>query len=130
MSFNDIDGSYLGSFKNNLMSNVEEKDLIIGNSGGYFECGDEFVEERNINSVKREKTLVLNGYAGLLQEKMDPFGPYQVQKNVHLLIEKWGKVFPIPPDQFLLKLVHSRGFKNRYLDYTETSLKKRYQYCN
>ena len=50
-----------------------------------------------------------------LKKRLDPRGPYQVQKNVELLLEKWGKVIPIPPWLFLLKLLKSRGYDHSFI---------------
>jgi hypothetical protein len=45
-----------------------------------------------------------------MKKNFDPRGPYQVQKNVKLLLDRWGKVIAIPPWQFLIKLMKSRGY--------------------
>jgi len=124
MSLNVIEGSHV-SYESKLLCVVDTD--TIDNSGKYFlnENGEELTGKSDLNRMEKQNSINLSRYSILSHVKMDPFGPYQVQNNVLMLIEKWGKVFPIPPDQFLLKLVHSRGFKNKYLDFSETSLKKR-----
>jgi len=127
MTFNHPDDSHV-SYEGKLLSGILSNDTI--DTCGKYLANDnvaeysDFTMKSNINRTKKENSSV-SRYSSILHAKTDPYGPYQVQNNVHLLIEKWGKVFPIPPDQFLLKLVHSRGFKNKYLEYSETSMKKR-----
>ena len=36
--------------------------------------------------------------------------PRLIKFGVQSLLEKWGKAIPIPPEQFLLKLLNSRGY--------------------
>jgi hypothetical protein len=40
----------------------------------------------------------------------DPWGPFQVQGRVNMVIQRWGNVSPISPNSFLLKLLESRGY--------------------
>lgn len=58
--------------------------------------------------------------------KDDPLGVHKVHKNVFLLLERWGRVLPIPPDLFLLKLVQSCGYNINYRPYSDSGLSKRF----
>ena len=47
---------------------------------------------------------------GGISSKDDPWGPYQIQQRVQLVVDRWGKIDPIRPDLFLSKLLSSRGY--------------------
>ena len=61
--------------------------------------------ENDSDTNEKLKTIIT------MKKRFDPRGPYQVQKNVRLLLDRWGKVIAIPPWQFLIKLMKSRGYK-------------------
>ena len=55
----------------------------------------------------------------------DPFGVHRVHENVFHLLKRWGRVLPIPPDLFLVKLVQSRGYNLDYKLFSDTGTEKR-----
>jgi len=40
----------------------------------------------------------------------DPRGPFQVSKHVELTVQRWGVLSAIAPDQFLKRILNSRGY--------------------
>lgn len=51
--------------------------------------------------------------------------PSEVHRRVHLIINRWGKIIPIPPIEFLTKLLVSRGYKTDHI-IAKDSKHKRY----
>lgn len=72
---------------------------------------------------RRNYDLLLNKEKGnyshtihIHDPKQDPRGPYQVQKNVKLLLQTWGSVSAVAPDFFLSQLLESRGYENLHIN--------------
>ena len=55
----------------------------------------------------------------------DPSGVTRVHENVFHLLKRWGRVLPIPPDLFLVKLVQSRGYTLDYKLFSDTGTEKK-----
>ena len=75
---------------------------------------------------ENKKSSSLSGSLTTDSNKDDPLGVHKVHKNVFLLLERWGRVLPIPPDLFLLKLVQSCGYNINYRPYSDSGLSKRF----
>lgn len=74
-------------------------------------------------SMFNEVGMILDGYDEMSPEIRkfvpdDLTGPNEVQNSVNSLLYRWSKVFPIPPDVFLNKILKSHGYRKdnaRYL---------------
>lgn len=61
--------------------------------------------------VTKEDTILLPSGTEISKSSfMDPGSPFQITSHVEKVVSRWNKVSPIPPDQFLIRLLNSRGY--------------------
>jgi len=67
-------------------------------------CCDGSESAKRPNTSKDTRTVIIEYKAD------DPWGPYMIQERVAGVVERWGALNAINPDEFLRKLLSSRGY--------------------
>jgi hypothetical protein len=75
--------------------------------------------------VTKEDTILLPSGTEISKSSfMDPGSPYQITSHVEKVVSRWSKVSPIPPDQFLLRLLSSRGYDTSLIPALESDFRR------
>lgn len=59
-----------------------------------------------------------------VKEYCDPFGPYQIQERIGMVVKKWDMFIAQPPNTFLMKLLKSRGYDHNVISAMTSEFKK------
>lgn len=49
------------------------------------------------------------------EEDENIYNPSEVQKRVKIIVQRWGRVVPIDPEIFLLRILESRGYETEFV---------------
>lgn len=56
----------------------------------------------------------------------DVYGPFQIQKRVEIVVQRWGAIASIPPDKFLIRILSSRGYSTDMIPALQSEFRR---YC-
>ena len=59
-----------------------------------------------------------------VKEYCDPYGPYQIQERIGLVVKKWDMFIAQPPNTFLMKLLKSRGYDHNAISAMTSEFRK------
>ena len=83
------------------IQSVNSTSIGTGHSMNHYTLSSE--DERSIISF--EETV---------KNYLDPFGPYQIQRNMDTVSRLWENVIPLSPIEFLTKLLRYRGYSSPF----------------